>query len=212
MVDRLRAYLDRQLDPRAARAAVVLAAASFAGFAALVVLGGAGEAPSAHPPRAGMQRSGPTEPHRPAGLDVPRSAPPPGRRQDPQDEAGSAPARHAARELRSHRALQHVPYRRGALRIEIVGAERGRAVLQVSAPSIAAAREGWRRFLRRYRDRGDAYRVHFATTGARRGALSALRRPAADSHLARRVGCRLARRLAGRNHFSPKGRRSPPER
>jgi hypothetical protein len=179
MVDRLRAYLDRLLDPNAARAAVVLAAAIFAGVAALVVLGRAGEAPSALPPRAAMQRSRPTEPPSPVGLDAPRSAPPPGRRQDPQDEAGSAAARSAARELSSHRALQHVPYRRGALSIEIVGAERGHAVLRVSAPSIAAAREGWRQFLRRYRDRGDAYRVHFATTGARRGALGTLRRPTA---------------------------------
>jgi hypothetical protein len=176
MVNRLRAYLDRPLDPSAARAAVVLAAAIFAGFAALVVLGRAGQGPTAHPPRAAREHSGPTTSARRAGFDRPRSTPP-GRRQDPQDEAGSAPARRAARELRSHRALQHVPYRRGALRIEIVGAERGRAVLRVSAPSIAAAREGWRRFRRRYRDRGDAYRVRFATTGARRG-LSAQLRPA----------------------------------
>jgi hypothetical protein len=180
MVDRLRAYLDRPLDPSAARAVVVLAAAIFAGFAALVVLGRAGQGPTAHPPRAAMERSGPTAPPSRAGLDRPRSAPPPRRRQDPQEEAGSAPARRAGRELRSHRALQHIPYRHGALSIEIVGAERGRAVLRVSAPSIAAAREGWRRFLRRYRDGGDAYRVHFATTRARRGALGAQLRPAVD--------------------------------
>ncbi|MGV1047848.1 MAG: hypothetical protein ACOYD4_04900 [Solirubrobacterales bacterium] len=171
MTDRLREYLDRPLDPAAGRAAVLLAAAIFAGVAAVIILAGGEGSTASRPPRAAAQR--PAAPPPRSGADVgsiPPTPPHRRRRQDPQDEAGTAAARRAARELRVHRALQHVPYRRGGLRVELVGAAGGRAVLQISAPSIAAARAGWRRFLRRYRDRGDAYRVRFlaARSGHRR--------------------------------------------
>ncbi|MET0557614.1 MAG: hypothetical protein ABW065_02930, partial [Solirubrobacterales bacterium] len=79
------------------------------------------------------------------------------RRQDPQDQEGSAAARRAARALASHRAFQHVPYRSDELVVELVGARGHRAVLRVSAATVQAARAGWRRFLRRYRDAGRAY-------------------------------------------------------
>ena len=79
------------------------------------------------------------------------------RQQDPQDERGSAASPRAARALQSHRALQHVPYRDGGLTVALVGARGSQAVLRVSAPTVAAARRGWHRFLRRYRDSGRAY-------------------------------------------------------
>ncbi|MBK5218934.1 MAG: hypothetical protein JJE35_03995, partial [Thermoleophilia bacterium] len=82
---------------------------------------------------------------------------PPHRRQDPQDLPGSEAATRLAEALRERRALQHVPYRRGELAIELVGARRGKAVLRVSAPDRAAARRGWGEFLRRYRDAGASY-------------------------------------------------------
>lgn len=176
MADRLRAFLERPLDPSVARAAVVLATAVFAGFATVIALATGGPAPAARHERAVPHRAARTASAPERAADHPdglRSSSPPGRRQDPQDEAGSAAARRAARELRAHRALQHVPYRRGELVITLVGARRGRAVLRVTAPSLLAAREGWRRFLRRYRDRGDAYRVRFAAAvGSRQRGVS----------------------------------------
>ena len=81
--------------------------------------------------------------------------------QDPQDRRGSALARRSGRELASHRALQHVPYRREAVSIALVGARGTRAVLRVSAPTLTAARRSWRSFLRRYRDSGRAYLPRF---------------------------------------------------
>ena len=156
MADRLRALLDRPLDPSAARAVLVLASAILVGFTAVLVL-------------AASQPERPTSPERGSGLPTPASAPalepPPGSsrsaelRQDPQDVRGSAAARRAGRAIRSHRALQHVPYRRGNLAINLVGAEGHRAVLRVS-------RRGWRAFLRRFHDLGEAYIVRFVVGDA----------------------------------------------
>jgi hypothetical protein len=94
-------------------------------------------------------------------------------RQDPQDEAASTAALRSRRELRTHAALQHVPYRRGSFSVELIGARNGRAVLAVRAPRIALARRGWRRFLRRFGDNGRAYLASFEATGRReqRGAM-----------------------------------------
>jgi hypothetical protein len=162
MADRLRALLDRPLDPRAARAALVFASAILIGLAALFVL-------------AARQPDLPTAPDRPSPA---TSSPPPAAplvgaeddrgarrfRQDPQDVEGSLAARRAARALRSHRALQHVPYRHGEVRITLVGARGSRAVLRVAASNLDAARRGWRRFLVRYRDSGRSYVPVFTAT------------------------------------------------
>jgi len=162
MVDRLRALLDRPLDPNTARAILVFASAILLGVAALFVL-------------AAGQRDQPTSPGRPSpaasspGLAVPIEAVEDDsdkvqaalHRQDPQDVEGSAAARRAARALRSHRAIQHVPYRRRELAITLAGARGDRAVLRVTAPNLPAARRGWKDFLRRYHDRGEAYISRF---------------------------------------------------
>lgn len=169
MVDRLRALLDRPLDPRTGRAIVALATAITLGFAALFVL--AGSAPQGSRSASGGDR-GRAQPSvastsRPA--EVP-AAPPPGvrHRQDPQDDFRSAAGRRAESALRSHRALQHVPYRQGRFRISLTGARRGRAVLLITAPSSASAHDGWRRFLGRYGDRGDGYLPRFRVDGRHR--------------------------------------------
>jgi len=91
--------------------------------------------------------------------------------QDTQDHRGSAAAKRAARALASHRALQHVPYRHGAVTIRLTGASNGKAVLTVTAPTLHEARAGYRRFLARYHDAGRAYRPRFIARkkAARRG-------------------------------------------
>jgi len=171
MVDRLRALLDRPLDPSAARAILVIASAILAGLAALFVL-----AASQPDQPASLERLSPTassaDPAAPIGpveRDRPerRAAAP--RRQDPQDIEGSTAARRAARALRSHRALQHVPYRDGQLTVVLTGARGRRAVLRVSASTVREARRGWHRFLRRYRDSGQAYIPVFQAIGGRGG-------------------------------------------
>jgi len=174
MADRLRALLDRPLDPSAARAILVFASAILVGFAALFVLA------AGQPDRQAFTAEGPPVP--PSTASPPASATPaessggerrearlPAPRQDPQDVKGSAAGRRAARALRSHRALQHVPYRDGQLAVALVGARGGRAVLRVGAPTVRAARRGWRRFLRRYSDPGRAYVPIFATSTRTRG-------------------------------------------
>jgi hypothetical protein len=172
MVDRLRALLDRPLDPSAARAILVFASAILVGIAALFVLAAGepdrqaatAEQPSIVSPPAPATPAGASE----GGQSGPR---PSTRRQDPQDVKGSAAGRRAARALRSHRALQHVPYRDGQLAVALVGARGGRAVLRVSAPTVSEARRGWRRFLRRYSDSGRAYvPILEASTRTRGGA------------------------------------------
>jgi hypothetical protein len=157
MVDRLRALLEEPLDPRLGRAVVVLASAILLGFAALFIL-------AARQPETGTRAEEPPPARSTSGsatadlaLAPTPETPAAPRRQDPQDQEGSAAARRAARALSSHRALQHVPYRSGELAVELVGARGRRAVLRVSAATVRAARAGWRRFLRRYRDSGRAY-------------------------------------------------------
>jgi len=166
MVDRLRALLEEPLDPRVGRAVVVLASAILLGLAALFIL-------AAREPENSTRAEEP-----PAAQSTPRSvavelAPAPTaetpaapRPQDPQDREGSAAARRAARALATHRALQHVPYRRGELTVGLVGARGHRAVLRVSAETARGARRGWRRFLRRYGDSGRAYIPRFAGSGS----------------------------------------------
>lgn len=161
MPDRFRAFLDRPLDPRAARAVLVLALASFVGFAAVALVGlgtedgrgsstsAATPAPSSTPPAGGSNgRSRATVP-----------------RQDPQDRLGTAAAQAARGELRSHRALQHVPYRDDGVLIDLVGARHGRALLLVRGGDLTAARRGWQRFLDRYDDEGADYRPIFHSGG-----------------------------------------------
>jgi hypothetical protein len=169
MVDRFRALLEEPLDPRAGRAVLVLASAILLGFAALFVL--AAREPDVASPRSETQEPAAvaTVPVAPPTGDVESAENrPPLRRQDPQDEKGSRAARRAARALRAHRALQHVPYRSGKLTVVLAGARGHRAVLRVSAPTVRAARQGWRRFLRRYRDSGRSYLPLFRTTESRR--------------------------------------------
>lgn len=174
MIDRLRFMLDRPLDPLAARAVVVFATAVLLGLAALFALGSseagrppaAGEQAVAAPPRFGGSYGAATlEAHFPAAPRARRR-----HRQDPQDEEGNPAAARAAKALRSHRALQHVPYRQGSCTVRLVGARGNRAVLAISAPTISTARRGWRRFLARYGDSGRSYIPRFATTpGAANG-------------------------------------------
>ncbi|MGN6258879.1 MAG: hypothetical protein ACTHN3_14215 [Solirubrobacterales bacterium] len=166
MVDRLRAFLDRPLDPSAARAMVLFASAILAGFAALFVLATGEPDRQVSNAKRPSSIASPSVPATPAevsegGQPETRAST---RRQDPQDVKGTAAGRRAARALRSHRALQHVPYRDGELRISLAGARGDRAVLRVSAPTVSDARRGWRRFLGRYRDSGRAYLIRFEAT------------------------------------------------
>lgn len=173
MIDRLRFLFDRPLDPLVARAVVVFASAILLGFAALFVLG-ASESGRSAATRGGRSLSPRSQPACPLAVAPPEAAPAAPRtvrrhRQDPQDEQGSAAAKRAAAALRAHHALQHVPYRRGRLTVRLVGAQGARAVLAVRAPTIAAARRGWRAFLRRYRDGGRAYVPRFQAEGGHGG-------------------------------------------
>lgn len=171
MIDRFRVLLDRPLDPSAARAILVLASAILVGFAALFVL--AASEPDRQASTAERPSSVVSSRASAAPADVSEGGQPEHRqstrRQDPQDMKGSAAGRRAARALRTHRALQHVPYRDGRLAVALVGARGGRAVLRVSAPTVGEARRGWRRFLRRYRDSGRAYVPIFETNTRTRG-------------------------------------------
>lgn len=174
MIDRLRFLLERPLDPLVARAVVVFATAVLLGFAAVYVLGASepGRRPAAGQPATPGQ-----PPLAPSFGEANRPAAPPAssvgvrhsRRQDPQDEKGSRAAARAAVAMRSHRALQHIPYRRGRLTVGLVGARGIRAVLAVRAPTSAAARRGWWAFLRRYRDSGRSYIPRFEAEGGHGG-------------------------------------------
>lgn len=166
MADRLRALLDHPLDPGAARAVLALASAVLLGVAALFVLAASQGDQAAAPERPAPAASAPRAA---APIEVGGDDSPAHLRQDPQDIAGSAAAQRAARALRSHRALQHVPYRDGELRIALVGARGSRAVLRVTASTERAARRGWHRFLRRYRDPGQAYVPVFRASSTARG-------------------------------------------
>lgn len=171
MVDRLRTLLDRPLDPSAARAILIAASGIFLGLAALFILAGSEPRPSASgqgpPPTIGSVHALPKSDA--GGLLPGHRSPSPHIRQDPQDVAGSAAAKRAARALRSHRALQHLPYEVGEVVIVLAGARDSRAVLRVSAPTVSAARLGWRHFLRHYHDSGRAYLPVFHSLEDRRG-------------------------------------------
>lgn len=170
MVDRLRALLDQPLDPSAARAILAIASAVLLGLAALFVLaGGEPDQPTSQEDRpAAASPSVPAAPVEEVEDEAAGHFRPPARPQDPQDVEGSAAARRAARALRSHRALQHVPYMQGGVTIALVGARGSRAVLRVSASTVMAARRGWHRFLRRYRDSGQSYVPIFKALGRAR--------------------------------------------
>jgi len=171
VLERFRLFLDRPLAPSAGRAILVLAAAILLGLATLFLLAG-GEPDRRAATRESAEAGAPRPLPAPSRVDRPpsrgewsRRAP----RQDPQDDPASAAARRAARESRSHRALQHLPYRHGGLSVELVGARGRRALLSVSAPTLAAARRGWRAFLRRYRDSGSSYAPVFHASRSGRG-------------------------------------------
>lgn len=167
MVDRLRSLLDQPLDPRAGRTVLVFASAILLGLAALFILAarepegaaprGQAQTPAAPPIVSLVPSTGGVE-GEPAGSRSPL------RRQDPQDEKGSPAGRRATRALRSHRALQHVPYRSGEVTVVLAGVRGDRALLRVSAPTARAARQGWHRFLRRHHDSGRAYLPLFRAT------------------------------------------------
>jgi hypothetical protein len=158
MIDRLRALLDCPLDPSAARAILVFASAILIGFAALFALAATlpDRATSPGHPSVAAAPPSPVVPTQAVeGNPAEDQAAP--RRQDPQDAEGSRAARRADRALRSHRALQHVPYRSKGLTVDLVGVNGRRAVLRIRAATVQAARRGWRDFLRRYHDSGYAY-------------------------------------------------------
>jgi hypothetical protein len=157
MVDRLRVLLDRPLEPSAARAILVFASAILVGFAALFVLGASqSDSTSPSPPSRIASSPSPPVPIETAEDESAKVQAAP-HRQDPQDVEGSIAAGRADRALRSHRALQHIPYRSDGLTVDLVGAHGRRAVLRIRAATVKAAHRGWRRFLRRYRDLGHAY-------------------------------------------------------
>jgi hypothetical protein len=169
MIERFRVFLDQPLGHGAARAILCFSSAILLGLALLFVL-------------AASQPGRPTPPDRvssAASPKAPRAWPPAEAlrseqvgaigRQDPQDVPGSPAARRAARALQSHRALQHVPFESEDLTVELVGARRHRAVLRVTASTIGAARQGWRKFLRRYQDAGHAYIPIFNARGGTDG-------------------------------------------
>lgn len=167
MPDRLREFLDRPLERRSAVAVLLFACAITLVFAAVIVLGLNEAAPTA-PKHTRSQVLAPPERFAPI-VEVPsRNEPVEHGGQDPQDDPTSPAGRRAARALRESRALQHVPYRRGTLGIDLVGAENGRAVLRVTAPDLAAAKRGWAQFLRRHRDAGHRYLVRFRPGGGAR--------------------------------------------
>jgi hypothetical protein len=166
VLERFRLFLERPLDPSAGRAILASSAAILLGLALLFVLAGGGSGHRANPPAPVAAHAAlapaPSSARRPATGQRPRERSVP--RQDPQDRRGAAAGR-ASEELRTHRALQHVPYRRSRLKIELAGARGGKALLRVSAPTVAAARRGWRAFLRRYRDSGRSYTPVFDGPG-----------------------------------------------
>jgi hypothetical protein len=162
--NQLRALLETPISRTQARVAFAISATVvLLAAAALILL--ADERPiSTHAPGAGEPRSVAVAPP-PAPLVATTPAPARstvGPRQDPQDQPGSRAARRAARALATHAALQHVPYRRGGVRIELTGARDGRALLTVTAPTRPRARAAWRAFLARFHDSGRAYRLHLS--------------------------------------------------
>jgi hypothetical protein len=163
MTDRLRALFESPLEPAVARAVVVLALAVGLGAVIVVALAGVDRAPVAGRPTTTpiIGRSAPST----RGRDEAPAAMP---RQDPQDLPGTAAHRRAAAELAEHRALQHIPFERGGVSIELVGARQGRAVIRIRAATTTASRRAWKAFLARSRDPGDAYAPIFVANRTRR--------------------------------------------
>lgn len=159
MIERLRGLLDRPLDPSVARAVMLLALAVGVGFAIVVATAGVERNPSAEGAATTSTAAESRWPSAPAP--GPSNMPP----QDPQDRPGTAAHRRAAAELADHRALQHVPFEGDGVSIDLVGARGTRAVLRVRGTTRAAARQGWRAFLRRFGDRGTAYIPRFEGGG-----------------------------------------------
>jgi hypothetical protein len=155
VIDLIRNLLDRPLDPRVARAVVVLAITITFAFAILVTFGViAGSVPSEVEDRGGEIARTPSAPpaqqaEPPAGqsgrADSGRPPVRPRPEQDPQDRPGSKDYRRAREAMREHRALQHLPYERRGVAIVLAGAKRE-----------------WLAFLARYRDDGRAYEPRFA--------------------------------------------------
>lgn len=197
MIERLRALLDRQLEPSVARAALLFALAVGAGFAIVTALAGVDHATTtetAATRSTALENQGPRVPSPGTG---PAAVP----TQDPQDRPGSAAHGRAAAELADHRALQHVPFEGDGASIDLVDARGGRAVLRVLAATSADARRGWHAFLRRFDDRGDAYIPRFEGGGRCPGAARLAHLPA---RLPARHGARLrARRSEPRKRPVP---------
>lgn len=171
MLDRFLDFLYAPLSGRAARAVLILTALVCHGYVLVTLLsiaaGGQAQPGAEH--HDARRRAAPV---RSAGSDRDPGVAHP--RQDPQDRPRSAAARAAQGQLRTHRALQHVPYRGAGVTITLVGARHGRALLRVRGGDLVTERHGWRRFLRRFGDNGSAYVPLFAVSG--------------DGAAARRVG------------------------
>jgi hypothetical protein len=160
MVDGLRDLAEHPLDRRVARGILILGLAATVGAGLLVGLASIGAGGRTGAAMAGVADGrGQPRVEVPATIASKSAAAPPW--QDPQDRRGSAARRRATAELRSHRALQHVPYRHAGVSVVLAGARGPRAVLRVGGPTVAAARAGWRAFLGRFDDRGSAYVPRF---------------------------------------------------
>lgn len=171
MIDLIRGLLDRPLDPRHARAIVAVASCLTLAFAGLVGFGViSGSRPTAHEGGEGRGLAAPTAPPTaaiepsPGGSDEGPDRPDARSKdhQDPQDHRGSSAYRRARRTLREHRALQHLPFQRRGLSINLIGADHGRAIVRIVAATVPEAKRRWREFLRRYSDAGGAYEARFA--------------------------------------------------
>lgn len=167
MSGRLRDQAERPVTPGVPRAILATALAVTAGLGCLVAVGVGGHRdplPGHHDPAGEPRRV----PARPALADPDDAATHLTRRQDPLDRPGTAAHRRADRELVSHRALQHVPWHRGAVSIRLVGAKGERAVLSVAGPDRATERRAWASFLHRYGDEGRSYLPRFRSAAGGR--------------------------------------------
>ena len=168
MVRRLRALLEEPHDPAVAQAVVGLACVVTVCLLIVVGLGAdsrsSGGSSAATPEAAALRPEGETATERRPAT-TRRSEPV----QDPQDRPGTAAGRRARRELASHRALQHVPYRLGGVGITLIGVRGARAVLRVEALSVRAAHRAWQAFLHRFGDDGLSYIPVFRVERGSRG-------------------------------------------
>jgi hypothetical protein len=173
VVERLRALAERPLDRDVARAVLALGLAVTIGLSLLASLASVGHGDNNGSSRASApdHSGGGYRPYVAARIGPRREAPRSSARpeQDPQDRRGSLARRRAVAELESRRALQHVPYKDGRFAVELVGVRGTRSVLRVTAPTVRAARSGWRTFLRRFDDKGAAYLPIFGDADARAG-------------------------------------------